>query len=778
MRLGLRAGALFFAISLWAGDVVPGRYFVELGSTPARMGLERSSVRNEQALVQRMLAGRRARILGSVQTVANVLIVDVADDEAASLALLPGVRRVEPVRVLKLTLDRALPIHQVYPVWETLGGASKAGEGIKIGILDSGIDSEQPGFRDSGFVAPEGFPRVSREEDRRLTNNKVIVIRAYEGPLVSGQDSFGHGTGVAMAAAGVVSDSPIGSLSGVAPGAWIGSYKVTSEATGSITQDVVLQALEDAVNDGMDVINMSFGMQGLQRGEDTVLGRALQRVVQRGVTVVQSAGNDGPDPMTVDETSALPEVISVGANDSDRALVSPSVRLDGQVGLIDANPGQNSARPGPPPVKAQVGDVQRLDASGLACGALPAESLTGKIAFIERGECTFEDKLNNAQRAGAVAAIVYAPVDRPLEWVTMQTGSATLPSTFVLNSSAQRIRLWLNDNDQLPATIQFYQAPLNPWAVAGFSSRGPSVATAVKPDLTAVGEPLVTAAQSVNPLGGLYSESGWLQLSGTSFSAPLVTGAAALLKQARRGLAEADYRSLLINSSDTLAEATVFGGGAGRLNLQNAARSTIAAAPTAVSFGASATTVELSKEITLKNLGGTADTFALSIESADAVKPSLAAGSVWVEAGGTATVTLTFRGTEIPAGAYQGFVIVRGEAGPVTARVPYFYGARGISPASIAVSYSSSRTQAGTVIKVLFRVFDAGNLPMTSVTPTIEAVVGGGAPVLIERAPEEYPDQWYAELKLGPIGGVLNLFQFKAGDVIYQWAVRATAPGE
>jgi minor extracellular serine protease Vpr len=774
----VRFGALLFLFSfLCAAEVVPGRYFVELSGPPASAGGGRAQVSSEQAGVRRMLAGRRVRVLNSVDTVANVLTVDVADDEASSLALLPGVKRVEQVRELKLTLDRAVQIHQILPVWDALGGTSKAGEGVRIAILDSGIDSQQPGFRDVGFLAPDGFPRMSREEDRRLTNNKVIVVRVYEGPLVSGEDQFGHGTAVAMAAAGVTSDSPVGALTGVAPRAWIGCYKVTRSDTGSIYEDSVLQALNDAMNDGMNVINMSFGAPGLKHAEDSVLSQALLRTIRSGITVVQSAGNEGPDPMTVDGNSSLGEMIAVGANDNDRARVSPSVSLENQTGLMDTEPGQNSAAPGPPPVTATIVDVQKLDPTGLACGPLPAESLTGRIALIERGTCPFEDKLNNAQAAGAAAAIVYAPPDRPTEWALMQTGGATLPSAFILYSSAQRIRLWLADGDQQKATIRFYQVPLNPGHVSDYSSRGPSVDIGIKPDLTATGTPLITATQSVNPFGELYASSGWLQLSGTSFSAPLISGAAALLKQARPGLSEADYRSLLINSTDALPGASVQTAGAGRLNVLSAVRSTIVAAPVSLSFGAGGSTVEMAKDVTLKNLGGSADNYTLSIESADAVKPEPRTQSMSVEAGGSAAVTVTLKGVDLPAGAYQGFIVVRGETAPVSARIPYFYEVKGASPAKVSVAAAPSAPQAGTNFLVLFRVFDAGNVPLTSVTPEVVAVEGGGSVVSVQRAPDQYPDMWYAELKTGPIGGVINLFQFKAGDVVYQWAVQSTIPG-
>jgi minor extracellular serine protease Vpr len=256
-----------------------------------------------------------------------------------------------------------------------------------------------------------------------------------------------------------------------------------------------------------------------------------------------------------------------------------------------------------------------------------------------------------------------------------------------------------------------------------------------------------------------------------------VSGAAALLKQARPGLSEAEYRSLLVNSADALAGAGVQAAGAGRLNAANAAMSTLAAAPVSVSFGAGGATVEISREIRLKNLGGTADNYTLSLESADAVKPELSTVAMSLDAGASAAVTLTFRGADLAAGTYGGYVVVRGETSPVAARVPYFYGVRGTAAAKIAVPETPYNRQAGTTIEIPFRVLDAGGLPLSTVTPEVVAAAGDGSVVSVERAPELYPDLWVAKVKLGPIPGVVNLFQFKAGDVLYQWGITSTAPG-
>ena len=130
--------------------------------------------------------------------------------------------------------------------------------------------------------------------------------------------------------------------------------------------------------------------------------------------------------------------------------------------------------------------------------------------------------------------------------------------------------------------------------VSFFSSRGPSVGSALKPDLAAVGEEIVTGAQNSFSSGESYSANGFIDTDGTSFSTPLVAGAAAVLKGARPGLTVPQYRSLLINGAAPATAsqgvaATVSQAGAGILNLAAAVSGTVAAYPTSLSFGTGAT---------------------------------------------------------------------------------------------------------------------------------------------------------------------------------------------
>src|SRR5207244_3699914 len=194
---------------------VPGRYIVELTSEPvaehvARMpgrntmrgaaaSAHRARLRSEQNAMRPRLEQQRAQVLGTVDTVANAMFVQVPDDATAQLAAMPGVARVVPVRMMHMVLDRAVLLHKVADAWNQIG-ADRAGLGVKIAIIDSGIDAGHPGFQDSSLTAPDSFPRASAASDLAYTNGKIIVARSYvsllpnRDPDRSARDNVGHGT--------------------------------------------------------------------------------------------------------------------------------------------------------------------------------------------------------------------------------------------------------------------------------------------------------------------------------------------------------------------------------------------------------------------------------------------------------------------------------------------------------------------------------------------------------------------------------------------------------
>jgi subtilisin family serine protease len=778
-------------------EVVPNRYIVELTGEPAaeeaiRMAApgqrkralrsaaadqRRARIRAEQRAARQLLEGEGASIVDSVETVANALVVRMPDARAARLAGLPGVRRVHPVRRFRKALDHALPLHKVTDGWGQVG-IENAGAGIKIGIIDTGIDIEHPGFQDPSLPLPEGYPKVNDETDVAFTNTKVIVARSYSSyfeetdPDPSARDRDGHGSGVAMAAAGVRNAGPLAIITGVAPKAWLGAYKVFGSpgVNDTAPEDAILKAIDDAIADGMDVLNLSLGDAVAPRQEFDPEVLALERAAALGVIVVVAAGNVGPDANTIASPATAPSVIAVGASANDRVFFTSASVTGG--GPYRAVPGTGPAPA--TPVSARLVDVAVLDQTGLACDPLPPDSLSGSIAFILRGTCYFELKLTNAQQAGAVGALVYTHQEDPNPF-TMAVGEATLPAVLVSHPDGIEIKGLLSQ--QVEATLRFTPGPVysDPNRLASFSSKGPNGDLSVKPDIVAVGTTVYTAAERTDPNGNLYNLDGYVAESGTSFSAPLVAGAAAVLKAARPGLTVAQYRSLLINTASPAwlapgTQALVQQAGAGALDLSAALRATAAAAPALLSFGSGSPDAQISRNLTIANVGTAAETFLLSAVPRDgSPAPALSHGSLELEPGASAELSLDFTAAGLQPGQYEGFIAVQGTASGIETHIPYWYAVPSGIPHSITVL--SNRADDGSVkpgdsvnSAVYFRVLDASGLHISDIEPVVTVISGEGEVLRVRSLDARVPGAFSFGARMGPHAG-RNVFRIQAGEV-------------
>lgn len=775
MRLLLVA---LLAITAFGQEIVPGRYIVELTGEPAlrhrEPGRRRAEIRDQHQALERQLRGRRANVLAQMDTVVNAVEVEAPD--ASALAGLPGVRRVEPVRVFRPLLYRALPSHQVDKAWEMIGGSANAGVGTKIGILDTGLDIGHPAFNAPDMKAPEGYPLASSEPNLALTSGKVIVARSFDGGTI--QDQMGHGTAVAMAAAGVVHTSPKGTISGVAPGAWLGVYRV-ADLQGKFYSSTVLSALDWAAKDGMDVLNFSFGSVGaFGASNDSIFQDGVKRLVESGVIVVNAAGNT-PGAMTVDDTASAEQVIAVGANAQAQTTVAvvpsvgPSMAAAASSNVVTLEP-----LSGPMVDAASMGNT-------LGCNPFPPESLRGKIPLIQRGTCFFTEKLANAAIGGAAAAVVYnaaAPSSGgPEDLVTMNVDDdPTIPGLFVGYSNGVKLKDFIAMVEDFQVQLRFPLGGGKPTQLAWFSSEGPSVELAIKPDLVATGMSFYTAAlrSTSSSICIVCDASGYSTTQGTSFSSPVVAGAAALLKSARPGLAQGEYRSLLINSAMPMlfpdgSVSPVQWAGAGILNVNAAVKSTVAAAPVSVSFGAGSGTVDLTREIKLKNLGKEPATWALSVSSTNAAKPALSAESLAVEPGAEAAVTLSLATGGLEAGEYEGFVLVKDDASGVESRIPYWYGVGSTEPSSIVVLEEPDNPRAGFSYNVYVRIHDKAGLSLAEPQPTVTPVSGGGSVVSVRSSFRDYPNSYLLRLQMGARAGA-NVFRVDAGSAQLTFTITTT----
>ena len=315
------------------------------------------------------------------------------------------------------------------------------GAGMKIAVVDDGIDQSNPFFDPTGFSYPAGFPKGGT----KWTTPKVIVARVFPGPnagkpgrlAVDPASSF-HGTHVAGIAAGVAgTTAPAGAdhpkvtgLSGVAPRAWLGNYRVFTVPTpiGHVANTPeIIAAFEAAVRDGMDVINFSGGGPQIDPANDALI-EAIHNVAAAGVVPVIAAGNDrddfglgsagspgtAPDAISVAAVSNTHvfspglDVTAPGAPDTLKGI--PFMGANGSVApdawgstdqmLVDVE--SIVGRDGHPVERHLCGPAGELDSSR---GQLPPGSLTGAIVLVERGICPFTAKADQAKAAGAIGIV-------------------------------------------------------------------------------------------------------------------------------------------------------------------------------------------------------------------------------------------------------------------------------------------------------------------------------------------------------------------------------------
>lgn len=780
---------LLAAATLWA-ERVPGRYVVVLaddsvvehmGRTPVKGGLRgaaaseyRSQLRGAQSRMRSRLEQRSARVLDSVDTVANAMLVSIPDEQASQLQSLSGVKRVLPVRTKHMIMDRAIALQRVIDAWNRVG-EDRAGAGVKIAIIDSGVDSTHAGLRDPSLQPPEGFPRAGSASDLQYTSGKVIVSRSYvnllprRDPDLSGRDRVSHGTALAMVAAGVRTAAPLGTIEGIAPKAFIGNYKVfgTPGVNNNSTDDAILKAMDDAVADGMDIINLSLGGDLAPRLEDDISVLAVERATRAGVIVVVAAGNNGPDLNTMSSPGTAPSAITVGAVTSDRTFAA-GVEVEGlgsYVGILTDGAAPQT------PVQGPIADVQSISGDALACSALPPGSLEGKIALIQRGICTFESKLLTAQLAGAIGAIVFAGADAPRPFA-MGVGSARLPALMIANADGLAIQRHLAAQS-IAATLRFtrHAVPVPPSEITDFSAAGPNVDLSIKPDLVAVGADVYTATQSLDPSGDMFSSNGFIVVDGTSFSAPMVAGAAALLKSAHPGLTVSQYRALLIQSARPLSAADgsplpLQQTGAGELDVEAALEAEAIASPVSLGFGAGGSDVDLRRNLTITNTGADHSLFLIGAETrAGSAAPSFDRNTIELAPGASLDLPVSLYGNGLTPGPQEGYVTITNVSTGVTTRVPYWYAVRSTEPHRITILDQDGSGRRGSLRRdaVLFRVTDISGIPLPDAPLEVTVLSGDGSVIDVSSYDSEVPGLYGLTLQLGPLAG-LNVFRIQAGS--------------
>jgi uncharacterized repeat protein (TIGR01451 family) len=548
-----------------------------------------------------------AKEIYRVQRVLNGIAVHIDPAKLEALRKLPGVKAVHEITPEYPTTSISMPFLGVPNLWgNTLGlPADITGTGVKIGIIDTGIDYQHPNFGGTGLLADyQANPRTSISPPSLFPTAKVVGGTDFAGDAYTGgnsptpdpnpMDCNGHGSHVAGIASGLGVNSdgttytgtygpstPFSSLRigpGAAPGAKLYAIRVfgCSGSTSLTVQgiDWALDPNQDGnFSDHLDVINMSLGSSFGMPSNTSLL--ASQNAALAGVVVVAAAGNDGDTYFIAGAPSNAGRAISVAASIDSRLpggvlQINSPLAISGNIAAAAAAFGGSAPNP-----SGQTGTIVLVQAgsgvSSQGCSALTnAAAVAGNIALIDRGTCSFQAKVANAQAAGAIGAIVdgNSPGDPTL--LTMGADGVspaiTIPSVYISENDGNNIKAQSGVNGTLGASTSAD-------TLASFSSRGsaegsPSI---LKPDIAAPGVNIVstqsgitcvTGGGCITPTATGFDAGGQtLTISGTSMATPHVAGIMALLKQLHPDWDVEELKASAMNGAQH--DLTIGDGGAG-----------------------------------------------------------------------------------------------------------------------------------------------------------------------------------------------------------------------
>ena len=651
-----------------------------------------------------------ARVTRNYTLLLNGMAVELPAKQLGAAVKLPFARTVYPSLRYTLAMNRSPGLIRAGELAAAGGGA---GEGMKIAIVDDGVDPNNAFFSPAGFEYPQGFPKGGT----KWTTPKVIVARAFVGTgadersrlALDPRASF-HGTHVAGIAAGNAgTNAPAGAdhpatagLAGVAPRAQIGNYRVFNVPTGvghvGNTPEIVA-AFEAAVTDGMDVINFSGGGPQTDPLSDALV-EAVRNVAAAGVVPVISAGNDRDEYGlgSAGSPGSAPEAISVAAL-SNSHVYAPSLRVVGadapaaltRVPFVGAGGSRAPAAWGNgDQVLVDVGSIVGVDGAPVSrklCGPpgnveggrspLPAGSLGGAIALVSRGDCTFALKATRAKEAGAIGIVYVDNRSGEANGIPVQLD---VPGGMISDLDGEQLRSYLAGKGGR-APIRVGREPEELFTgrsgiVTSFSSGGlTAFGHQLKPDLGAPGGQILSATLAI--AGGPFAV-----FDGTSMAAPHVAGAAALLLQRHPGWSPHQVKSALVSTAGSAwadtsrsVEAPVLTAGSGLTDVVAANDPKLFTDPVSLSFGdlnVSRGDSSGSQLLGLFDAGGGAGTWSVEVQAQGqpaGVRIDVP-GTTTIPPGGDVRLPVTARASATATtGEAYGFLLLR--RGDVVRKVPY-----------------------------------------------------------------------------------------------------------
>ena len=610
-----------------------------------------------------------ARVVTDTQVVLNAVVLEVDAAALATLAADPAVLRISKVHDYELDLSETVP----YIGATAVQNRGYDGTGVKVAVLDSGIDYTHAALGGSGDPADYAANDPTIIEPGTFPTAKVVGGYDFVGsnwsgdtgtppeapdpdPIDDGPEA-GHGTHVGHI---------IGGVGGVAPGVDLYAVKVCSSVSTACSGIALIQGMEFVVDpngdgdtaDAMDVVNMSLGSPYGTAFDDD-LSQAVENASALGILTVASAGNSADKPFAMGTPSATASALSVAQTQV------PSASL--QLFDVDGVDYPAVFQPWSVPLSEVItGPVQYGDgAGGNLNGCAPfAGDLSGLIVLVDRGACNFTLKISNISQAGGLAGFIGliapgAPFsggdggDRPID----------IPGYMISQADSNAIKAAIG-NPGIGTLDPANQLPLVGQMV-GSSSRGPAMGTyLVKPEIGAPGA-------SVSAVAGTGTGEG--PFGGTSGAAPMVTGSAALLLQHAPGLSPAEVKARLVGTGDTAIDTDPFTGlapitriGGGEVRVDAAFTNELAAwdadtlLPT-LSFGqvdVAQNTITMHKQLRVWNYSNsrTAVTLTPTFRYADdeasgAINVKISPSTVQVRGNSSAVVnvTMTINGANVPA---------------------------------------------------------------------------------------------------------------------------------
>jgi minor extracellular serine protease Vpr len=675
-------------------------WFIELSGAPAADGGKLDELKAEKAAFKNQAAKEKLSFKErlSFDTLWNGVSIQASPETAASLGKLDGVKAVWPVLTIPIPETTAADPELSTAIAQTGADIAQnelglSGDGVKVAVMDTGVDYDNSSLGGDG---------TARSNSPAFPNGRVLAGRDLVGdafnanpadpaynptPTPDGlpDDCNGHGTHVA----GIVGAR--GAITGVAPGVTLGSYRVFGCA-GSTTADIMLQAMEAALADGMHILNMSIG-SAFQTWPQYPTAAGSDRLVNKGVVVVASIGNSGADGVySAGAPGVGRKVIAVASMDNSHVelrtfTVTPDGTAIGYTNAVAAPPAPTSGSATMSKVGTPASAADGCDSSG----GVPA-SAAGTVVLIRRGTCGFHEKARNAQTAGAIGVVLYNNAPGRVSPTVAGPVAITIPVVAVSDTEG----VLLNDRIAAGPVTMTWTDQVGKFANAtaglasSFTSYGLTAELDVKPDVAAPGGLI----RSTFPV----ERGGSAVLSGTSMSSPHTAGAAALILEAHPGAKSADIRAMLQNTADpapwfgqpgnAALREPVHRQGAGMIDIDDAVLATTRIEPSKLALGESQAGPQ-TRTVTIRNSAASERTYALGNTSGVGTGntfPTLAffvqgrtvtfsqAGapvtSVTVPAGGSTTVDVTIAPDATPdRTVYGGWLTFT--SSNETFRVPY-----------------------------------------------------------------------------------------------------------